>query len=212
MGAGLYILTPAASLPVTRAEAKEWCNIHSSVTIDDSLIDALIAVAAADVAAIMSQPIIQCQYRWVLPRWPVTGAFRLPRAPVSGVVQIAYVPENVTNHALTAINAANYAVSTGRGLVVFNQGFSFPTIRVPEAEPIVVDFAAGYVSEATVPAVIKAAVKMMVAHRYTYRGEATDRPLAPVLRSVMDLVSQYARPMGSTLDNLGDLLPLEELY
>lgn len=106
-----------------------------------------------------------------LDAFPANDCFLMPKAPLVSVTSITYVDSNGDTQ---TVAAANYTVVTpsgpecAPGFIVPAYSLYWPVARsVPNA--VIVRFVAGYGAASTVPAPIKAAMKLLIAHWYAQR-------------------------------------------
>ncbi len=150
-----------AELPVTLAEAKAQANI--SHADDDTLITSFIEAATAVLdgySGVLGRCIVSQQWRQDFTDW----AWRL-RLPFPDVSSVTITYEDQDNQAQT-VSADDYEViEDARGsVVVFRDAFEEPGLYDDKVAPVHVAFTAGYGDAADVPANIKAAIKLLVAH------------------------------------------------
>lgn len=160
------LLTPPALEPVTLADAKAHLRIDGGD--DDQLLTAAIAAARVHVEAMTRRVLIEQGWRVYFDHWPRKRIVTIPVAPLLGV------------DAITVYDAA------GDPLVLSEDDYEVDTASVPgrlvlaATVPIVVgrtvngieiDVTAGYgASSVDVPAPLRQAVMMLVAHWYEHRG------------------------------------------
>lgn len=168
------IVTPPAAEPVTLAEAKTHARID--IDDDDALVSSLITAAREKCEAEIGQAFINTTFDLFLDNWPHDDLMRLkrelvlPRAPIVSVTSITYYD---TSNALQTLDTTAYDVSLGLpGRIWRAFGQSWP-ILANKPDAVVIRFVAGYgATGASVPASIRAAIMMHVAHVYENRGES----------------------------------------
>lgn len=164
--------TPPAVEPVTLSEAKSHCRVDSSV--DDSYIASLIQVAREYVEDRLDMTLIttvwQARYD-VFPIWELL----LPRPPMQAqTVTVTYRTE--AGNSVSITSAANdfqvdHLTTPGRIYPPYNG--VWPAVRGDE-NSVTVQWAAGYgASGSAVPATIKHAILLLVAHWYGTREPVT---------------------------------------
>lgn len=172
------------STPVSVEEAKAHCRVDD--TASDDLITALIEAAVSHLdgwTGILGRCLMQQTWRQDFDCF--APCLRLPLYPVSSVTVIQYDDaEGVTQ----TIDSANYALlDDDRGAYVrFKDSYDFATLYDGGASPPVrVTYVAGYADAASVPAAIKAAIKLMVGAWFENREESIiGVPVAGLTESV----------------------------
>lgn len=166
-------ISDAAVEPVSLAEAQAWLRVDSQD--DASEITALITTARQIVEDFTGRALLTQTWRLVASDWPaeefagVGNVIRLPRTPLASVSSVKYYPEN--GGAQATWNSANYHVvtATAPGLVVLADNASFPDLAVrPDA--VEINFTAGDSAAASIPAGLKHAVLLVLAHLYELRS------------------------------------------
>lgn len=183
----LKLHTPAASAPVSLDEAKLHLRVTDSA--EDTLISALINAATEDAEhitgrALMPQKwqvtadsfegIVDPQWSWSNPvdlQRPLAPALILQRPPVTAIDWVKYV--DAATGALTPLDPSQYQLAaasdyTARVLPAF--GKSWPATR-GQAEAVQIVFSCGYADAASVPASIKAWIKLRMGALYENREE-----------------------------------------
>jgi uncharacterized phiE125 gp8 family phage protein len=158
---GIYqIVTPAASLPVTRSDAKAEFRIET--TDYDDEIDRKLAVATEEVEEECRLQLLNATWKLILDRFPASddcgpGEILIEKCPVSSITSVTYV---ATDGTLTTLAGANYRTDLA-GFPARIQpafGLAWPATR-DVSNAVTVTFVAGYGALATsVPARAKQAV------------------------------------------------------
>ena len=181
----IVTLTPAASEPVSLAEAKLFLRIDHDD--EDALVAALIAAAREAVEAGCGRALVTRQVRETQDDWDrePNGAVRLGLGPVSAIVAVRLVD---AEGAATALSAASYRLDGARDRprLVFAAG---PPTPLRASAGIEIDYDAGFSTAASgAPAALRLAVLHIAAALYEARqGEAAIpeaaralmRPFAP---------------------------------
>lgn len=134
------VVTAPAYQPVSRTEAKSWCNIDADITDQDSIIDMLIKSATARAELITQRAFVQRTLQLILPCWP--EAIELPHPPLVSVESITYIDDDGVQQTL---DTDLYDVHTWKepGFIVRAWDEIWPSYRaVPDA--IRVNYTAGY--------------------------------------------------------------------
>lgn len=171
-------------------EVKRHLNVDHSD--DDELISAYIAAATAHFdgySGILGRCLINQTWLQKLHCWP-SCALRLAFPDVQSVEVTYYDPQNVQQ----TLPASTYRLLEGvaGSCIEWDQTFVGPSLY-DRADAISVSMVCGYGTVDTdVPAAIRVAAKMLVAHLYENR-EAAGAALAETPFGVMALVSPYRR-------------------
>jgi uncharacterized phiE125 gp8 family phage protein len=167
----LTLVTAPAQEPISLVEAKAHLRVDTAD--DDALIDGLIRAAREHVETYTHRaPITQT---WDLKRneFPCGDVIWIPKAPLVSVTSITYVDtagdSQTWSSALYTVDAPSGPMAR-QGLVTPVYGESFPSTR-RQVNAVTVRFVAGYGSTTAasllaVPASIKAAMKILIAHWY----------------------------------------------
>lgn len=162
----LRTVTKADADPVSLDEAKR--HLRVDFTDDDELITAFVSAATLQAQGLTQRRFVTQTVEWVLDCW--RPRICLPVAPVvaAGVKSIRYV--DWTTQTQQTLDPAEYVVQTERDSVAIIPKFAtiWPIVFPYSPEPVVVQFEVGVVP-AEVPANIKAAIKLIVAHLYENR-------------------------------------------
>lgn len=187
---GLAIVTPAASDPVTTAEAKSHLRVE--VSDDDTLISNLISAATELAQTITGRQFINATFDYTLDGFPSGDQIILPRSPLSSVSSITYT--DADGNTGQVFSSSSYTADTYHtpGRVALKYGASWPSHR-REANGVVIRFVAGYGANTTdVPEAARQAILLMVGHWYEHREAASELSLREVpmaARSLLDTVA-----------------------
>lgn len=180
------LLTGPAVEPLTLAEAKEYLRVETDD--DDDVIAALIAGARAHVEAQTRRGLITQTWRLVRDRWPEEGRLQVLPAPPRSVIAARYYDEDGGTH---AIDTGAFVLDTASSLLAFPP-WSMPAPGRATAG-IEIDLSIGYGDAAAdVPAPLRQAIRMLVAHWYENRGlVAAGQPVAMLPAAVSALVAPF---------------------
>ena len=184
------LLTPPAVEPVSLAEAKAFLRVaHND---DDAVISALIAGARSHVEAQTRRALITQTWRLVRDAWPADGRIAVVPVPLVEIVaarvfDLDGAPQAIDLDAFVADTAAAPAI------------IAFASWSLPAPAPgrkvggIEIDVDVGYGDEAAdVPAPLRQAVQLLVAHWYENRGLiAVGQSVALLPTTVAALLSPY---------------------
>lgn len=181
---------PAAT-PVTLTEAKAQCQIESTDTSFDALVQVFLDAATAHLdgyAGILGRCIVTQSWKQEFDDWSHCLRLPMPAATIASITSLD--DDGVT---ATAVTSTNYALHHDeRGSYVrFIDSYSAPG-GLCQTKAWAVTFTAGYGAAAAVPAAIKAAVLLLVAH-FFHNREAVGEALAELPIGVAALVAPYRR-------------------
>ncbi len=161
----LQQVTGPAVEPLSVIEAKEHLRVDG--TSEDTLISSLILTSRLHIEAALGLALITQSWRHFLDRWPKGGEVRIPLRPLQSVSEIRTYD---VGGGSTAVATETYVVDA-----VSNPGRVVPVggvwpIPGQAANGIEIEFVAGYGdSAADVPAPIRQALLLLVAHWYEHR-------------------------------------------
>lgn len=167
MYAPVLVTPPSASDPIiTYAEAK----LHLRVDGDDekTLIESLIAAATAHMdgwSGILGRCLVTQTWRQTY-----DGFCREMRLPMPAATIASIISTNAAGVIQAAIASTNYQLLHNAlgSFVRFKDAYSFAS-DLAEAEGVAISFTAGYGAAAAVPAAIKQAALLLIAHWYMTR-------------------------------------------
>jgi len=188
----LILISAPAVEPVTLAEAKAHLRVDD--TAEDTLIASLIVTSRLHVEAVAGLALVTQSWSWYIDAWPpgLAGhAVRLPLRPVQSIEAVRLYDEAGT--AATLDPATYFLDGTAAPPRLIRHG-AVPWTRPGRvANGIEIAFTAGYGNAAAdVPAPIRQAVLLLVAHWYEHRSplEEGAHP-APLPDMVSDLLAPY---------------------
>ena len=161
------VMTAAPSVePISLAEAKAHLRIDASD--EDSLLSSLITAGRIFVERTLSLALITETWSFYLDGWPRSGTIALPIQPVQAVTAVkAFDPDDSP----TIVNSDTYSVdvlSEPARLVLSAGAVQLSPARLLNAFEVA--FTTGFGDEATdVPAPIRHALKLLVAHWFEHR-------------------------------------------
>lgn len=183
-------ISPPAIEPVSLAEARDHLRITGEE--EDAAIESLIVTARIAVETDTRRVLMAQEWRAVVNEpWPDDGRLELPVVPLLQITQIRLVAEDGSE---TVQSASEYEVETERSILAWNSapaeiGSSWL------AGELQIDFTAGYgLSGDDVPAPLRYAIMMLVAHWFETRSMATiDGRLQPAPETYGRLIAPYRR-------------------
>jgi uncharacterized phiE125 gp8 family phage protein len=161
----LVMTSGPATEPLTLAEAKAHLRIDDDD--EDQLIASLILTSRLHVEAALGLALLTQSWRLVLDRWPKSAVVVVPLQPLQSVAQVRVLAADGNP---SVVPAADYVVDVASmpGRIV-RTGSAYPTPG-RAAGGIEIDFTAGYGAlAASVPAPIRQALLLLVAHWYEHR-------------------------------------------
>jgi uncharacterized phiE125 gp8 family phage protein len=208
-------ITQPGSEPITLAEAKAQCRVDADLTADDALLTAQIVAAREHCENILQRALISQQWEKTLDyfpgsamtdgydgrysaAWPnvpaVVSSIPLAFPPLIAVNSITYVD---TAGMLQTLDPACYLVDdrTLPGWVSPAWGYVWPTTQpIPNAVRIL--FTVGYGTDATtVPAAVKAWIKLAVARMYRDREPSVHSRFVTEIEALDHIIDRYRVPV-----------------
>ena len=186
------VMTSGPALePVSLAEAKVHLRVDG--TAEDSLIQSLIITSRLHIEAALGLALITQSWSYFLDRWPKSGRIALPLRPVAAIGTVRVY----NSDGAAATLAPDHFLLDGYGLpprLVPVAGLSTPEPgRL--ANGIEIALTAGFgPSPADVPATIRHALLLLVAHWYEHREPVEiGAGINAVPAMVSDLLAPYRR-------------------
>lgn len=178
------LITPPAASPVSVEEAKAWLRVDA--TEEDALIEGTIAAAVSSLEGrhgMLGRCLITQTWRQDFDDWGAYSYLSLPFSGVSAVVVKYFDSDNVEQ----TVSSADYElVEDECGCrVSFLDGFSEPAVYA-RADAVRVTMTCGFGTAEDVPAAIRLAIKMTVAHWYEHREATGHIPMG-----AMQLLAPY---------------------
>jgi uncharacterized phiE125 gp8 family phage protein len=164
------ITTQPITEPITYDQAAEHLRVDSEA--DMAHIDGLISVAREYVESVTGRATMATSYKLVAPSWldligrycsDVIPIYRTPLVTMESVKY--YAPDAST---LTTMSAGDYRVITTTEPGILQIIADLPAVD-DRPDAIQIEFTAGYSVASAVPATLRHAIKMMVAHLYENR-------------------------------------------
>lgn len=156
----LSLVTPAATGPVSLADAKAHCRVDGSD--EDALISALLDAASVAVSEMSGRVLVA--ETWRMSVSGASGDLRLPKSPVQSITAITYYDRDGVEQAANVDDFFLFA-DEDRAILRPKDGKAWPSVQSRE-EALSVDFVAGYDA---VPSNLGQAVLLLVGHWYQNR-------------------------------------------
>lgn len=161
------VMTSGPALePVTLAEAKAHLRVDG--TAEDALIQSLIITSRLHIEAALGLALVTQSWVYLLDRWPRSGRLTLPIRPVAAIAQIRVWDEAGSAQTL----APGDFLLDGHGVPPRLVPVDAALLQAPtrEMNGIEIAFTAGFGPAASdVPATIRHALLLLVAHWYEHR-------------------------------------------
>jgi len=184
----LTVITAPATEPVTLAEMK----LHSRIdgNDDDALVTSLIIAARMQIEQMANTKLIT-----------QTLALSIDSLPDSGILYLDGPVQSVTTFEYTDLDGnlqewddtlyqVDITANPARLMPIYDE--DYPDI-LDDYNSIVVTYVAGYGNAAAVPAIIKQAIKMLVAHWYNQRETVGEVQGYEVPYAVDNIVKMFSR-------------------
>lgn len=176
--------------PVSVAEAKAHLRVDTAA--EDLLISSLILTSRLHIEVALGLALITQSWRLTLDAWPPGDAIPLPLHPVIEVGAVTYRSAAGTEATLPA---SAYLLDPGPPARIVRAAPNWPATTGP-AHTVSIAFTAGFgPSAADIPAPIRQAMLLLVAHWYEHRDPVEiGHPSAAIPEAVSALLAPYRRP------------------
>ena len=186
----LIMTSGPAAEPVPLQEAKAHLRIDGAT--EDTLISSLILTSRLHVEATLDLALIDQSWTLQLDKWPCDGTVEIPLSPLKAVTEVRVKD---ASGAPTTVEPASYItdIASRPARVVFEPGLQpRPGVR---AAGIEIAFTAGFgTTPAQVPAPLRHAVLMLVAHWYENRDvPEAGSLLARIPDAIGDLIAPFRK-------------------
>jgi uncharacterized phiE125 gp8 family phage protein len=178
----LRLITPAASYPLTLAEARAQCRVDG--TDDDTYLTSLIAAATSHVEDYTGRALVTQTWELVLDKF--ADAMMIPKGPVTAVSSVKYFDVDGVQQTITDTNYVLDAASDPQWLVRASD-YTWPSLS-DGINNVVIRFVCGY---STVPDAILHAIRLLVSQWYDARGTFTDTRLTELPNAVEALLANH---------------------
>lgn len=192
MHAPVLVIPPADS-PVSLAEAKANCRVDAQNTDEDGLISSLISAATSMLdgySGILGRCLVT--QTWEVTTDSVTRCIRLPFPATDVVIEV-----RDSSGGSDTVLASNYSLlQDERGSYVrFNDDYSYPS-DLAEVAAVRIEVEAGYGDPADVPAAIRQAILLLVAHWFANREAVNVGNITSALPFAVDALITPFRRIG----------------
>lgn len=186
----LVLTSGPASEPITVDEAKTHVRIDG--TDEDALITSLIMTSRLHVETALGLALMTQSWTLFRDAWPRDGIVELPLSPLQAVTAVRTLGSDETP---TVVDAASYVVDiAGKPPRIVPNGIDWPRPG-KVVNGIEIEFTAGYGPNITdVPAPIRQALLMLVAHWYEHRDPIEiGSPSVAIPSAVSRLLKPYRK-------------------
>lgn len=186
------VLTSGPPLePVTVAEAKAHLRVDG--TAEDTLIASLILTSRLHLETALGLALVTQSWRMLLDRWPSTKELELPLRPLQSLDEVRVI--SAAGDPTIIATDGYYADVASVPARLVRTGAIWPQPG-QAANGIEIDFTAGYGDAANdVPAPIRQALLLLVAHWYEHRDPIEVGAADTVIPAVVsDLLASYRIP------------------
>ena len=182
--AGLKIITPPATEPVTLADVKPQLRIDLDDDSYDGTLTPLIAVARDWCEGYQNRAYITQTLELAIDRWPCPpyDYIILPRQPLQSVVSITYTDRDGN---MMIWDPSNYIVNDywDPAQIVRASGVCWPSVCLAPTNGVKVRYVSGYGAAEDVPARIKQAIILYVSEMFDSPG----CPPSQAVKALLDL-------------------------
>jgi uncharacterized phiE125 gp8 family phage protein len=187
------LVTPPADTPVSLAEAKANCRVDADNTDEDGLISSLISAATSMLDG----------YSGILGRCLVTQTWQVTADSFSRCIRLPFPATDVaievrdSSGSTDVVSASDYSLlQDERGSYIrFNDDYSYPT-DLAEVAAVSIELEAGYGDPADVPAAIRQAILLLVAHWFANREAVNVGNITSALPFAVDALITPFRRIG----------------
>ncbi|GGF82818.1 head-tail connector protein [Mameliella alba] len=185
----LELLTEPAAEVMTSADPilRAQLRLEEGETEEDALIDALAVSARMHVERYARIGLLPQTWRLTLGYWPAC-ALAFPRAPVRSVEAVRYTQSDGSQ---AVLDPADYELTKAGPTAGLAPAFGKSWPAIPHRGRVEIDFSLGYDDAAAIPAPIKQAIRLEVAHLFANREAVAQGGLAPIPLGVADLLAPY---------------------
>jgi len=170
----IFISGPAVE-PITLAEMKAYLRVDDDDIAQDDLIAGLVKAARLMVEAASRRILIEQRWRVVLDRWSADGTILLPVSPLIAVDRITVADPSGDTSEVPSGTFETDALSDPPRILVADA----PMPGKPR-NGISIELRAGYgTAPEAVPATLKLAIRILVAHWFENRGDVIGEQILP---------------------------------
>lgn len=191
----LSLVTPPTIEPVTLSEAKLAMRVD--IDDDDTLIEFYITAARRWIEEVCRPRLAMLTQTWkyVSDEYPASDTVELPVYPLLSVTSVTYTDEA---DATTIVASSNYVVDviSEPGRIRLKSTASWPSVTLQVVNGFAVTFVAGFGAAASaVPAELRQAIQLLVAHQYENREPVIVSGAIPKTLefTVMSLIGPWRR-------------------
>lgn len=193
--ARLSLITAPTCEPVTLEEAKAHLRIIG--TDDDDYISNLIAAARDKVEMLTQRALISQEWLALWDCFPSGRVIQLPKGKVSAITHIKYYADGAS--VLSTLFSSLYRTDlySNPARIILLENCSWPSTW-EDGDAVQVQFVAGYgTTAADVPAELKQAILILVAHWYSVRNPVVVGPSVSDMPKTVEYLAMPYRVWGA---------------
>lgn len=183
---GLEQVVPPAAEPITLVELKTQARIDDDT--EDGWLTGLISAARQRVEQLTGQALLTQSWRLWLDEWPERPWIELPRAPVQSITNVKIYAADGSD-SVWAVSGYQLDRATPPPRLLLADDTAWPTPGRRQRGTSI-EFVAGYVDVASVPAPLRLAVGQLATHWFEQRGVATAE-MTEIPHGVLALLAPY---------------------
>jgi uncharacterized phiE125 gp8 family phage protein len=168
-GAKQYIRTVSKVL-VAACEFGTDVIVNASTTAEDDLLTAIIQAAREHVENVTRRALLTQTWDYYLDEFPGDDFIVLPFGNLQSVTSVSYKDSDGTETTMTV--TTEYLVETngeGYGRIILPYGVTWPSFTAYPSNPIKIRFICGWTAAASIPASIRATLKLIIADLWEHR-------------------------------------------
>lgn len=176
--------------PLSLVQVKRHLALPTSDNAHDELLNDLIEFARDQWEDDTDYTVMASTYTQTYECFPMSPVALL-RRPASAVSHIKYYDESGT---LQTWASSNYRLNAGGAMpaIAYDEDHTLPTID-DRAEAVVVTYTAGVATAALVPATIRQALLLLIAHAFEHRGIMHQGQFTETPRAYQSIVNSHRR-------------------
>lgn len=163
---------PPTEEPVELREAKTHMSMEEGETIEDEYIEDIIIKAAREsVESITGRAILDQTWSYYLDEWPDGNEILLPYPNLIWTVADSSIKYTDSDGTETTMPTTDYVIDTNRkpGRIVLEYGKVWPSATLHPMNPIHIYYDCGWTDPENVPAMLKAAILLVISDMYENR-------------------------------------------
>lgn len=169
-GTKSYIRT-ASKVLLAACEFGTSILVNEATTAEDDLLTTIITAARSHIEDITRRKFLTQTWDYYLDDWPDEDYIRIPYGNLQSVTSVKY--KDTAGTETTLVENTDYLVETngeGPGRIVLPYSVSWPSSDLYPSNPITIRFVCGWTAAASVPELLRSAVKLAAEDIY-YHGD-----------------------------------------